>query len=187
MNLAPSPKAEKTGQGHRSQCGKEDGHFVLVLSHVWPLLCWRGKPDENRRCLAGSVARQSLYLRHAPWAMGHGRGAEFGAGFVTSEVITQGFKAGLGKSSINRRPSDVDHGTPSVHTALAVFGATSLARKCAPDLPVKGGLAFGAAAVVAASRVDAGKHTVGQGNLWIILPMASRPIFPQAGSPLAIR
>jgi membrane-associated phospholipid phosphatase len=119
--------------------------------------------------------------------MGHGRGAEFGAGFVTSEVITQGFKAGLGKSSINRRPSDVDHGTPSVHTALAVFGATSLARKCAPDLPVKGGLAFGAAAVVAASRVDAGKHTVGQGNLWIILPMASRPIFPQAGSPLAIR
>ena len=53
---------------------------------------------------------------------------------------------------------------PSVHMAFAVFGAISLARKCAPDPPVKGGLASGAAAVVAATR-GCGQAYGGAGEL----------------------
>lgn len=95
-------------------------------------------------------------------AINQGRGAEFGAGLVATEAVTHGLKAGLGKTKVNQRPDGSYHGMPSGHTALAVFGATSIARKCAPDRPVLGALAFGAAALVAASRVDAGRHNVGQ-------------------------
>ncbi|MCF8487427.1 MAG: phosphatase PAP2 family protein [Rhodobacteraceae bacterium] len=95
-------------------------------------------------------------------AIRQGTGTEFAAGFVTSEIVTHGLKAGLGNTAINQRPDGGGHGMPSGHTAMAVFGAISLARKCLHDKPVLGAIAYGAAAVVAASRVDAHKHTAGQ-------------------------
>ena len=111
---------------------------------------------------AGDVLQIVLPAIAGVCAISQGRGTEFGAGLAATMVVTHGLKAGLGKSSINRRPSGAYHGMPSGHTSMAVFGAASLARKCAPNRPVLGALAYGAAAVVAASRVDAGKHTVGQ-------------------------
>jgi membrane-associated phospholipid phosphatase len=84
------------------------------------------------------------------------------AGFAVETLSVQGLKYGLGDAAINQRPRGADRGFPSGHAALAMYGATNIARKCVPDKPVLGLLAYGAALAVAASRVHSGNHTAGQ-------------------------
>lgn len=152
--IRPQKAGQKRARGMR-------GRTIALCFGVIMGLASQSQANETLT-KTGDVLQILLPAMAGICALSQGRGAEFGAGFVTSEVVTQGLKAGLGKAKINRRPDGSFHGMPSGHTSMAVFGATSLARKCGPDRPVLGALAYGAAALVAASRVDAGKHTVGQ-------------------------
>ena len=80
---------------------------------------------------------------------------------IGQEATVQAGKNALGKSRINRRPNGNYKGFPSGHTAAAFYGASYLSRKC---LKSRGGkiAVFGLAALVAASRVDADTHSIGQ-------------------------
>jgi membrane-associated phospholipid phosphatase len=91
-----------------------------------------------------------------------GRTGDFLAGFAAETLTVQGLKHGLGDVPLNRRPNGGPYGFPSGHAALAMYGATSLARKCAPDRPLIAALAYGAALAVAISRVHSRNHNAGQ-------------------------
>lgn len=95
-------------------------------------------------------------------AVQQGEGADFLAGFLAQGVVVGGLKYGLGESDLNQRPNGEYQGFPSGHMSAATFGATSLARKCVPERPVLGALAYGLALAVGASRIEADKHNAGQ-------------------------
>lgn len=114
---------------------------------------------ENRAATAVQIA---LPVLAGICAVRQGRGKSFAAGFAVETAVVQGLKYGLGDAALNRRPNGGDRGFPSGHAALAMFGATDLARNCFPDKPVLGALAYGTALAVAASRVHTENHNVGQ-------------------------
>ena len=118
--------------------------------------------DDDTLEVAGNVLQVLLPAAAGYCAYRQDRGKDFLAGFVSQAVVVQTFRIGLGESEINQRPSGSYHGFPSGHTAAAVFGATNLARKCFPDRPALGALAYGLALIVGVSRVDSDRHTVEQ-------------------------
>ena len=81
-------------------------------------------------------------------------------------------KNGLGDSPLNLRPSGGDGGMPSGHTASATFGASTMVHGClAGSPPVRAAVVL-AAGFTAASRIEAGAHTIWQvlaGVLWALL------------------
>lgn len=115
--------------------------------------------QENRIATAVQIA---LPLLAGYCAVKQGRAKDFVAGFAVETVAVQGLKYGLGNAKINQRPNGGDRGFPSGHSALAMYGATSFARKCVPDKPVLGALAYGTALAVGASRIHTGHHNAGQ-------------------------
>lgn len=133
---------------------------VLAMSLGLACPAQAGEFDaENRAATAVQLALPALA---GVCAARQGRGKSFAAGFAVETAVVQGLKYGLGRASINRRPNGGDRGFPSGHAALAMLGATDLARNCFPDKPVLGALAYGAALVVAASRVHTHNHNAGQ-------------------------
>ena len=114
---------------------------------------------ENRAATAVQIA---LPVLAGICAARNGRTRDFLAGLVVESVAVQGLKYGLGDSAIKRRPNGSSHGFPSGHAALAMYGATDLARECFADKPVLGAFAYGTALAVAASRVRTDNHNVGQ-------------------------
>ncbi|MGB8814381.1 MAG: phosphatase PAP2 family protein [Paracoccaceae bacterium] len=107
---------------------------------------------------AGDIAQIALPLLAGFCAIRQHRSVEFFAGLATQAALTQALKLGLGEIPMNTRPNGGKHGFPSGHTAAAFYGATNLAKKCFPDRPVLGGLAYGTALAVGMSRVNANKH-----------------------------
>jgi len=81
--------------------------------------------------------------------------------FAGQALLVEGVKSGLGKSTLNRRPNGSYNGFPSGHTAAAFYGASYLSRQCLQNKGQKA-IAYGLAAVVAASRMQANKHNLGQ-------------------------
>lgn len=110
------------------------------------------------------------------------RQKDFLAAVAVESVTVQGLKYGLGSASINQRPRGGTHGFPSGHAALAMLGATDLARKCLPDRPVLGALAYGTALAVAASRVRTRDHTGGQAIAGLAIGYFSDGITVAAGN-----
>lgn len=114
---------------------------------------------ENRIATAVEIA---LPMLAGYCAVKQGRGKEFAASFAVETITVQGLKYGLGDAGINRRPNGGDRGFPSGHAALAMYGATNLTRKCLPQKPVLGALAYGTALAVGASRIHTRHHNAGQ-------------------------
>ena len=131
---------------------------------------------------AGDILQIALPALAGICAIRQDRAQDFFLGLALNEVGVQGLKYGLGNSAINRRPNGSSHGFPSGHTASATFGATNLAKKCFPDKPVLGALAYGTALAVWVSRVNAGRHTTGQVLAGALIGYATNGFSFAAGS-----
>lgn len=114
--------------------------------------------DVTREEQIATVLQVALPLAAGVCAVRQDRGKDFVAAFAVETVTVQGLKYGLGSAPINQRPNGGSHGFPSGHSALAMLGATDLARRCVPDKPLLGALAYGTALAVAASRVHTKDH-----------------------------
>ncbi len=115
-----------------------------------------GHLDREERI--ATAVQLALPLAAEVCAIRQDRGKDFLAAFAVETAAVQGLKYGLGSAPINQRPNGGSHGFPSGHSALAMLGATDLARRCVPDRPVLGALAYGTALAVAASRLHTRDH-----------------------------
>ncbi len=107
---------------------------------------------------AGDILQIALPLIAGVCAVRQDRTADFAAGLVAQAGTTELLKYGLPDRSWTRRPNGDVHGFPSGHTAAAFYGATNIAKKCVPDKPLIGALAFGAALAVGLSRINSDEH-----------------------------
>lgn len=102
-------------------------------------------------------------------AVADGRGVQFFGRYLLLEAGIKFPKFLLGDLPMNQRPDGGSQGFPSGHTAVATFGATSLAATCMSNSKVAQGVVLSSAAFVGGSRVEAGKHTLWQalaGGIW---------------------
>lgn len=111
---------------------------------------------------AGDILQIALPAMAAGCALQRNQFRSFAAGLATNLIVVEGLKQGLGNARINRRPDGTGNGFPSGHTAAAFFGATSLARNCFAERRGLGLAAYALATTVAVSRVNSGRHNVGQ-------------------------
>lgn len=138
------------------QTGFSAATSLLALALAGPAMA--GSDFET----AGDVLAVLLPLTAGACAVQQGEGRDFLAGFLAQGAVVEGFKYGLGESDLNQRPNGHYQGFPSGHMSAATFGATSIARKCVPEKPALGVLAYGLALAVGASRIEADKHNAGQ-------------------------
>ena len=89
-------------------------------------------------------------------------GSEYFARFVGLMVVVHGTKAALGDAEMNQRPSGSDKGFPSGHTAAAAYGASALVSDCVRGNALIAVPVVLVAAFVGGSRIELGKHDVGQ-------------------------
>ena len=117
---------------------------------------------------AGDVLQVALPLAAAVCAYRKQDFKRYTVRFVGQGLFVEGSKAALGHAKINKRPdgaygrtTPTYKGFPSGHTAAAFYGASYLAHNC---LQTKGqkALAYGLAAFVGGSRIQANKHTAAQ-------------------------
>lgn len=88
--------------------------------------------------------------------------ADYAGRFAGLLVAAHGTKAILGDTALNRRPRGGDAGFPSAHTAVAVFGASYLARECGGLVPYAGPMLAVGAAFVGGTRIEAQRHSLAQ-------------------------
>ncbi|MFO1107056.1 MAG: phosphatase PAP2 family protein [Amaricoccus sp.] len=91
-----------------------------------------------------------------------GGAADYAGRFAGLLVAAHGTKAILGDAPLNRRPKGGNAGFPSAHTAVAVFGASYLARECGGLVPYAGPVLAVGAAFVGGTRIEAQRHTLPQ-------------------------
>ena len=131
----------------------------IITSAVLATLMLGSSPAAaNEVAIASDVGQVVLPLLAGVCAIRQQRGPDFLAGLVAQTAIVQGLKRGLGDAAINQRPNGGSQGFPSGHTAAAFYGATNLARKCFPDRPALGALAYAAAIAVGVARVQSDNH-----------------------------
>ena len=133
---------------------------VFLLSLFWAP-CELLAEDLNLRHL-GDVMQIVLPLAAGNCALRNHDENDFAVGFVTQSLTVLGIKNTLGNQSLSQRPDGSGHGFPSGHTAAAMYGATSLAKKCAPENKSLAFWAYGAAVLTGYSRIDADRHDLTQ-------------------------
>ncbi len=117
---------------------------------------------------AGDVLQVALPLAAAVCAIRKKDFMPYAGRFVAQGLFVEGSKAALGHAKINKRPdgaygltTPTYKGFPSGHTAAAFYGASYLSHNCLQTRNQKA-LAYGLAAFVGASRIQANKHTAAQ-------------------------
>lgn len=110
----------------------------------------------------GTAMKYGLPLAAAVCAARDDRLEDFALRGALQAAVVLGLKSWLDGTPVAVRPSGKGRGFPSGHSAAAAFGAADLAGKCFPDDRAAGIGLYGAAGLTAASRVQAGEHTVSQ-------------------------
>lgn len=117
---------------------------------------------------AGDVLQVVLPVAAAVCAYQKKNFVPYALRFAGQGLLVEGSKAALGHASINKRPdgaygltTPTYKGFPSGHTAAAFYGASYLSHNCLQTRGQKA-LAYGLAAFVGASRIQANKHTAAQ-------------------------